>query len=34
MKLKDIDTEPMTKEELVAHLVKSKCPEIEKLINK
>jgi hypothetical protein len=33
LKLKDIDTEAMTKDELVAHLVKSKCPEIQKLIN-
>jgi hypothetical protein len=31
-KLKGLNTDGMTKEEIVSHLVKSKCPEIKKLI--
>lgn len=31
-KLKGLDTEPMSKEDIVKHLLESKCPEIHKLI--
>lgn len=33
-KLAKLNVEPLTKEEIIAHLLKSKCPMIKKLLTK